>query len=494
MSVDSSSKELLDMQQLFRRSVMKLALAGKGVHDKLDQKLEAIRQLVRDQEAVEKIAQAIESLTDTLVELETHNSHLYRVYDHQEIIDELLQLTRNKEKKQQLNLLREEAEEIDARSFFKRLTQIYQVAAPKRENKLFSWGKASDSEKSKSDSDLVDSMREKLGYLLHAIVVESVGIKAEDVFDDFNHLEQIPQMLEQLNHIILDAKSAEQQRIEDFFQQLGERLSKFKSLLSLSDSGQHQSQQASQDFGSSLRSQLSDLQQSTKQATSLKELSSSVDKGLNGIIMVLDDFQQQLEKRYNSEQSNIQALQQELEQTRAETETLQQALLQEQQKAQTDVLTDIPNRLGFNQRARLEVARSRRYDKPITIAIADIDRFKQINDIHGHAVGDKVLQMVATHCRVAIRETDFVARVGGEEFVFLLPDTDLTQGKTCLEKLRKLLESRMVSVENQNISATLSFGVTQLRDNEELESALERADTALYRAKESGRNRICEVD
>ncbi len=494
MTDNGQSKELIELQQLFRRSVMKLALAGKGVHQKLDQKLEAIRQLVRDQEDVEKLAQAIESLTDTLVELETHKSHLDQVYDQQQIIEELVHLTRSKQKKQQLKLLQQELEQLSEREYFQRLIKIYTAEPAKREAKLFSWGRDSKAQVEVKNNDVVDSMREKLGYLLNAIVVESVGVSAELVFDEFHEIEQIPDILEQLNRIILDAKSAEQERIEDFFEQLGDRLAKFHSLLSMSDNDQQQGHQESQAFGSDLRNQLNGLQQTTQQATSLKELSSSVDKGLNGIIKVLDDFQQKLEQRYTSEQNNIRELQQELAQTRAQTQDLQQALVKEQQKAQTDVLTELPNRLGFNQRARLEVARSKRYNQPLSIAIADIDKFKQINDEYGHSVGDKVLQMVATHCSVAIRETDFVARVGGEEFVFLLPETDLEQAHACLEKLRKLLETRMISVDNHNISATLSFGVTQLQEVEELDAALERADTALYRAKQSGRNRICKAD
>ena len=160
-----------------------------------------------------------------------------------------------------------------------------------------------------------------------------------------------------------------------------------------------------------------------------------------------------------------------------------------QQLATTDSLTGIFNRRHFFALARGEVERSRRYQYPLSLIMLDIDHFKQVNDTYGHATGDMILQQIAQRCRKNLRETDIFGRYGGEEFVVLLPLTDLENARLVAERLR--LEAAEVGREANVEGVTISLGVAAMSGSgEDPESLLGKADQALYAAKQAGRNRV----
>ena len=120
----------------------------------------------------------------------------------------------------------------------------------------------------------------------------------------------------------------------------------------------------------------------------------------------------------------------------------------------------------------------------------DIDFFKKVNDTYGHASGDKVLRTVASVIKAQLRESDIPARYGGEEFAVLLPYTHIDEAKIVGERLRKAVEETTVSLDNLNINVTISMGLAEFRQDESGEELFAQADKALYKAKESGRNRV----
>ncbi|MCY1375509.1 putative diguanylate cyclase DgcT [compost metagenome] len=121
----------------------------------------------------------------------------------------------------------------------------------------------------------------------------------------------------------------------------------------------------------------------------------------------------------------------------------------------------------------------------------DIDHFKKVNDSHGHPAGDKVIQAVAEVMREQVRDTDYAGRYGGEEFVVLLPDVDSAAATLFAERLRRRIESLLVTYEGQGIPFTISLGVADLSEPaEDYQQLIERADQALYAAKEAGRNQV----
>lgn len=159
--------------------------------------------------------------------------------------------------------------------------------------------------------------------------------------------------------------------------------------------------------------------------------------------------------------------------------------------AMMDSLTGIYNRGTFMDFSRKLLARQRREQTPISIAMIDIDNFKDANDLHGHRVGDKVLGEIANVILDCIRDSDVLARYGGDELVLLLPDTDLDVAVSVLERIRFLIEATNFTKIKR---ITVSIGVHQIREYESLEDAISLADDALYKAKSKGRNQVIESE
>jgi len=170
---------------------------------------------------------------------------------------------------------------------------------------------------------------------------------------------------------------------------------------------------------------------------------------------------------------------------------LAQAVEQVRKLATHDELTGLPNRRYMLEVLRLEVLGAQRSGQPLLVAQLDIDHFKTVNDTHGHAMGDRALQVFARTVRASVRASDVLARWGGEEFVLLLCNTPLAPADDLLERVRHAVAAqRLERPGSPPLQMTVSIGVTCLRPGEALEETLERADRALYSAKAAGRNRV----
>lgn len=156
-----------------------------------------------------------------------------------------------------------------------------------------------------------------------------------------------------------------------------------------------------------------------------------------------------------------------------------------------DPLTSIANRRYFFEHSMQEFLRSKRHQIPLCVASIDIDHFKQINDNYGHAAGDEMLKAVCSIILNMLRKTEFLARIGGEEFAILLPDIQLEGAIHLAERIRQVVENNTITINEQEISCTVSIGIAELNPADaSIENCLSRADKALYQAKKNGRNRI----
>jgi diguanylate cyclase (GGDEF)-like protein len=161
-------------------------------------------------------------------------------------------------------------------------------------------------------------------------------------------------------------------------------------------------------------------------------------------------------------------------------------------QAHTDSLTGLANRRRFFEMAEAELVRTRRYDAPLSLLMLDIDHFKNVNDVHGHRAGDRVLRELARVCLEVLRAVDVVGRVGGEEFAILLPETDVVGAVDVAERLREAVaRNAIVRDEGVPLRITVSIGVAPLAGQANLDTLLNQADTALYDAKHRGRDRVC---
>jgi len=197
----------------------------------------------------------------------------------------------------------------------------------------------------------------------------------------------------------------------------------------------------------------------------------------------VEQSQQQFDAQMSNMMGEIDSLRDELEQVREES--------------LTDALTGLANRKAFDQTLD-KITNDKNSDNPIfSIVIADIDHFKKFNDTYGHLVGDKVLKYVSKIIKSCVKGKDLAARFGGEEFTLLLPDTDIAGAEIVSEQVRSAIEKTNLvdkSVNEDYGKVTISLGVGQHRPSEQPQEILERADKALYQAKEKGRNRVERSD
>jgi diguanylate cyclase len=176
-----------------------------------------------------------------------------------------------------------------------------------------------------------------------------------------------------------------------------------------------------------------------------------------------------------------------------ELHTLKKSFAKVKEAALTDSLTQILNRRGFESQYQKEVASARERSSPLSLLLIDVDHFKKFNDTYGHLVGDEVLKFIALSCKKRIRPTDTVARFGGEEFIVILPNTHSEQAFKIAEALRMVFEKTKLQRKEEPKDLgklTVSIGIAILQKDDNFDSIFERADKALYLAKEKGRNCI----
>jgi diguanylate cyclase (GGDEF)-like protein len=166
-----------------------------------------------------------------------------------------------------------------------------------------------------------------------------------------------------------------------------------------------------------------------------------------------------------------------------------------EQMAIVDTLTGLYNRRHFFDLGEREIERYKRYHSPLSLIMLDLDHFKKVNDQYGHQVGDYVLQELAKIFANSLRKMDIPGRLGGEEFVILLPETNIDQGMLVAERIRKTVEAKNFIVEDHSIHITASMGLVSMRDDvTSLQMLISLADKIMYKAKAAGRNKVLAAD
>jgi len=154
-----------------------------------------------------------------------------------------------------------------------------------------------------------------------------------------------------------------------------------------------------------------------------------------------------------------------------------------------DALTGIGNRRMLMESLKAETARAERLNRPLTVALADVDRFKSVNDAYGHEAGDKVLVQIASAIRSGVRDYDLCGRWGGEEFMVIMPESGAAEAACVVERMRNAIASIEMTAGDHSLQLSASFGVAERRPGESISDTINRADVALFEAKRKGRNR-----
>ncbi len=162
-----------------------------------------------------------------------------------------------------------------------------------------------------------------------------------------------------------------------------------------------------------------------------------------------------------------------------------------EEHASKDELTNLYNRRAFFEQGKQLFKQARRYPQSISVMMIDIDHFKNINDNYGHAVGDNVLKAIGDLLQNTVREADILARIGGEEFAIILPQTGVEEASNLAERIRQRIEAEVIQHDTLQIKITASFGIAScMAEGDDLDRMLTKADDALYIAKKKGRNQV----
>jgi diguanylate cyclase len=304
-----------------------------------------------------------------------------------------------------------------------------------------------------------------------------------------NWYELIP-ILDDLATLMLAITDSGQHEFEAYLQQLNERLEAFQSNLQAASEGHADNSSAARAMDTQIREQVDGLQTSVQEAADLDDLKQVLENHLEGLIGTMDQHQKQRDAREQEVATRLKSLSERVAHMEQEAQGFREHLEVQRQKALIDPLTGLPNRAAWSERLEHEIKQWQQHGNTLSLAMLDLDHFKRINDNYGHLAGDKVLKIIATVLRKRLRGSDFIARFGGEEFVLLMPATPPAVGAKLLETLRAAIEACPFHFKGERVTITLSMGLATFRAGEHSDLVLKRADQALYRAKNAGRNRV----
>ncbi len=303
----------------------------------------------------------------------------------------------------------------------------------------------------------------------------------------------IKNMTESVVALVVDMRSAlenEKAELESFLQQLTQRLTELEAMVGGVESHRLASLVGGRQLDAVVKAEVNDIETTVQTSTDLNHMKSAIQISLDNIREHLAEQREHEEAQQESLEDELNGLTLQLQRMEAESQLLKERLAKERIEALTDPLTGAPNRLAYEQRVAQEFARWQRYKHPFTMVVCDVDHFKKINDTYGHKAGDRALIAIVKTIEFHLRETDFLARVGGEEFVVLLAETTQEGAKSVAEKLRKSVELSEFVYQGQPVPVTISGGFAEFRPGDTVDEVYLRADKALYRAKNSGRNKF----
>ena len=279
------------------------------------------------------------------------------------------------------------------------------------------------------------------------------------------------------------------QEVETLLSHMVGKLDEIGQFVAEQNRSQRESQASSETLNIRLAGEMKAMGESVDATNDLQQIRAQVRNRIDSIDRHLQEFRTRETMLASAMQARNEQMRSRIAELEAEATRLNGQLKDEQRLSTIDVLTKVPNRMAYERRMDDELKRWHRFKQPTCIAVWDVDYFKRVNDSYGHRAGDRVLKAVAGGLASRIRSTDFLARYGGEEFVTILPGTSLDDAVHVVDELRNAIGSIGFHFRGTPVSITVSSGVTALQPGDTAGAAFDRADKALYKAKEAGRNR-----
>ncbi|MFQ6023588.1 MAG: diguanylate cyclase [Acidiferrobacterales bacterium] len=503
--LECSEKQWAKLEKLLRSAIRRLTLAADGVDPVLDHQLAEVRRVVRNVDENSRLSPLVNDISRTVKRLEQERSKEKRAAPSPkntpsvpastthvllDIVDRMHVPARQSSR---IKTLRKRINGVeDAKDLSKVIAEIAGLMAP------HGW---KDVPKTiGDDGDSVSRLQEILLQLL-----DYMGLP-EDLLPRARRLEEqlsgklghkelttVMQQIADLASQLRIRVDKEKREIEAFFVQLTDRLQDLGQHLQVAQSRQRASFDSSRELDQVMRSQVQDIESSVNKASNLEQLKQAVQARLDVIRNDLDVYRRSGEQDHERMEREVEALTRRLQEMENECTELRERAKREHMQAVSDALTGIFNRSAYEARLEQEYARWKRYSTPFSLMLWDVDGFKAINDTYGHTAGDNALRLIAGVLENNLRDADFIARYGGDEFAALLSETDLDTALVVAEKIHQAVIDGHSHHRGTTIPITLSCGVASVREGDTQEAVFERADAALYRAKRQGKNQ-CESE
>jgi diguanylate cyclase len=340
-----------------------------------------------------------------------------------------------------------------------------------------------------------DRVRALLSALLSELRRDPELISRADELDakltDAMKADQLFDVLTSLNELVtqrIQRIETAKQEIEVLLSHMVGKLDEIGEFVAEQNQSQSQSQASSETLNVQLVGEMKAMGESVESAGDLQQIRHQVRSRLDSIDRHLQAFREREATLAAAMRARNEQMRERIVELESEAKRLHTQLKDEQRLSTLDALTQIPNRLAYESRIDEEMKRWLRFKQPTCVAVWDIDHFKRINDTYGHRAGDRVLRVVAECLAGRVRSTDFIARYGGEEFVGIFPGTTLESALRVMDELRVAISKLGFHFRGTPISLTASSGITALLPGDSAGAAFDRADKALYQAKERGRN------
>ncbi|MEM7081621.1 MAG: diguanylate cyclase [Pseudomonadota bacterium] len=292
---------------------------------------------------------------------------------------------------------------------------------------------------------------------------------------------------------VIDSVSKDKKELEQFLEQVTQQLAQFEHWAEGSEQERQARERDTLALEVDVERHFGGLKQDIDHSRDTVDLKARVQQRLDSVADQLRQFRERETLRAAQASERNQQLREEVNQLKSRTAQLAEQCRHHERRLMHDTLTGVHSRLAYTERLQEECQRWRRHGQPVTFAIWDVDHFKRINDTYGHQVGDRVLKVIAAMLSQSTRTEDFVARIGGEEFVTLFPSTDIASALGKIEQIRERIHAANFLCKGQPVSVSASCGVTDFREDDTPESVFARADKALYEAKRNGRNQSVKM-
>lgn len=530
--LESKEKAWVAIEKSLRLALSRLSLAVETSDARLAGQLDTLRKALRGKAGVEQLDGLVEDISRSLVRLDqqregtdgvkTMLSRAHRSVEQLQIPGGLEQETRELKKQlREAERAQDVRQALDAYSTY--LTRVVGWMGGQQGGdkdgllgRLF--GRKSDDARARAASD---SSLERVGTAGDQLDSgKDGGLPAfNQVLFDLIHRLALPEELtaqcEQLTVLLSEPPSAEsanqavagianlmalarhhdeqqKREIESFLSQLTGRLEELDRYLEDTVGYSEQAAKEGDAIDESMVAEVDGIRRSVSEAEDIGQLKGMIQAHLMSIQDHMDARRRLEQDRALKADAEIRHLKQELNKVQGESRDLRLRLTEAHQRALHDALTGLGNRFAYEERMKQECERWRRYGRPTVLSIWDVDHFKRINDGYGHNAGDNVLKILGRLLEKHTRKSDFIARFGGEEFMMLLPETDIQTAFVVAEKLRELIAASKFMYHGQPVPITISCGLAEFVADDDPDKVFQRADAALYEAKQFGRN-CCRI-